>query len=241
MHFADRIHTSTIDYPGHLSCIIYTLGCNLDCSFCHNKNLVTGQVDKIDSFEMIARLQKRRSFLDHVVITGGEPTINVSLPDFCQKIKNLGFKIKLDTNGLRPKMILKLVENNLIDYIAMDLKSAVDRYGQFIDPKLRRSDVSYEHLDSLLNSIRTLRDSGIDHEYRTTATRTSCKQVNFLELKKLLEMMYSNTERLYKPTWYVQHTRQIEDGTLDLYTEEELKIIVERLNGDVSFINIEYR
>lgn len=241
MQFADRIHTSTIDYPGHLSCIIYTLRCNLDCSFCHNKQLVYGEVDKISASEMIARLQKRRSFVDHLVITGGEPTINVALDDFCQKIKNLGFKIKLDTNGLRPKMLQKLVEGHLVDYVAMDLKSSLDRYGRFLDTRLTNLGVSYEHLNFLMSSIRVLRDSDIVHEYRTTPTKLTCQMEDFDNISRMLRMMYENSERLYKPAWYIQYTRQIEDGTLDLYTEEELKIIVDHLKDSGSFVNIQYR
>lgn len=241
MLFADRIHMSTIDFPGHLSYIIYTLGCNLDCSFCHNKKLVTGEVDHIDSAEMISRLQKRKHFGDHVVITGGEPTINASLPDFCQKLKNLGFKIKVDTNGLRPRMLKKLLNEDLVDYVAMDIKSSLHSYGQFLDPRVSNNRKSYDHVEPLVESIQLLRNSSIHHEYRTTATKETCNCNDFNEICRFLRMTYEKSERLYKPTWYVNHTRQIEDGTLDLYTEEELKIIVERLKDSVSFVNIEYR
>lgn len=242
MHFADRIHTSTIDFPGHLSCIIYTLGCNLDCSFCHNKNLVTGEVDQITSAEMIGRLQKRRAFVDHVVITGGEPTINASLPDFCQKLKNLGFKIKVDTNGLRPRMLKKLIGEDLVDYVAMDIKSSLHSYGQFLDPRVsNKSRKSYDHVEPLVESIQLLKNSNVTHEYRTTATKTTCGYTDFEEIARFLRATYEKYERLYKPIWYVNHTRQIEDGTLDLYTEEELKIIVEHLKDMVSFVDIEYR
>lgn len=241
MEFADRIHTSTIDYPGYLSCIIYTLGCNLDCNFCHNKKLVRSDVEKVDSSEMIARLLKRRAFVDRVVITGGEPTINASLEDFCQKIKNFGFKIKLDTNGLRPKMLRRLIENQLVDYVAMDLKSALHKYGHFLDKRLVPFGVSYEHLNFLMESIRVLRDFAVEHEYRTTPTKLTCTLQDFDDILRTLRMMYENSEQSYKPGWYIQTTRQIEDDTLDLYTEEELKIIVDHLKDSGSFVNIQCR
>ena len=241
MEFADLLHTSAIDYPGHLSCIIYTLGCNLDCDFCHNKKLVEGKVDKISSSEMIGRLCKRRSFVDRIVITGGEPTINVSLDDFCQKMKNVGFQIKLDTNGLRPKMLRKLVDQGLVDYVAMDLKSSLRRYGQFLDGRLIPFGVSYEHLNNLMESIRILRDSAVEHEYRTTPTKLTCTLQDFDDILSTLRMMYENSEQSYKPGWYIQTTRQIEDDTLDLYTEEELKIIVDHLKDSGSFVNIRCR
>ena len=241
MYFADCIQTTTIDYPGRLSHIIYTLGCNLDCSFCHNRILVRGATAKVAAGDMLLRLEKRFSFSDHIVITGGEPTINAALDNFCAHLKRIGYKIKLDTNGLRPQMLQKLIDNRSIDYVAMDLKSSLDRYGRFIDSNLTKFGVSYDHLNSLMSSIRVLRDSDIEHENRTTPTKTTCQLEDFDNIRKLLNMMYENSASCYKPTWYIQKTRQIEDGTLDLYTEDELKIIVEHLKDNLSLLDVVYR
>ncbi len=241
MEFANKIQTTTIDWPGHLSCIVYTLGCNLDCDFCHNKTLVRREVETISSKNILDLLEKRRKVYDRIVITGGEPTINAALGDFCQKLHELDFKIKLDTNGLRPMMLQKLVDNHLVDYVAMDLKTSLDRYGRFLDTRLTNFGISYDHLNSLMMSVRILRDSDVEHEYRTTPTKTTCEPVDFTNIKVILDMMYQNSQKLYKPNWFIQLTRQIEDGNLALYTEEELKRIVDRLNDEVSFVNIDFR
>ena len=120
--------STLLDYPGKLATIIFTPGCNLRCRFCHNPEFVLPEElekirhDFIGEEVFFRFLQTRVGFLDGVVICGGEPTIHKDLPEFCQKIKNLGFLVKLDTNGSNPEMLELLLEQKLVDYIAMDIK-----------------------------------------------------------------------------------------------------------------------
>ena len=119
---------SLVDFDGHISSTIFTSGCNFACTFCHNSSLIEGTKEIIKEDEIIDFLFKRRKMLDSICITGGEPTLQKDLPDFISKIKEMGYLVKLDTNGTNPEMVKYLVENNLIDYIAMDIKNTVEKY-----------------------------------------------------------------------------------------------------------------
>ena len=120
---------SLVDYCGYVSCVVFTRGCNFRCPFCHNSSLVNGVApQKIQSEDFFAFLNKRRGLLDGVCITGGEPTLNPDLPDFIRKIKEMGLLVKLDTNGTNPKMLESLISQNLVDYLAMDIKNGKSFY-----------------------------------------------------------------------------------------------------------------
>jgi len=158
--------TSLIDYPGRLSCVIFLSGCNFDCPYCHNPSLVNGKAecpDFLNHDNLYNFLDKRRDFLDGVVISGGEPTIQKNLFRLCESIKELGYSIKLDTNGSRPKDLKRLIEHGLVDYIAMDIKTDPIRYKNLI-----RGD---SNPDDLLSSIVTIMKSAPDYEFRTTCVR----------------------------------------------------------------------
>lgn len=117
---------SLIDYSEKISCVVFLAGCNFTCPYCHNPDLVrwkSASKPPIDENEICAFLESRKGFLDGVVISGGEPTLNDGLPLFLERIKRLGYSVKLDTNGTRPRMIGHLIENGLVDYIAMDIKA----------------------------------------------------------------------------------------------------------------------
>ena len=123
-----------LDFPDHVACTLFTPGCNFKCPFCHNSSLVldlsTCQI--IDEEEIFSFLKKRVGILDGVCITGGEPTLQKDLKDFIRKIKNLGYSVKLDTNGYRPEILKELVEENLLDYVAMDIKNSISKYPKTI-------------------------------------------------------------------------------------------------------------
>lgn len=156
--------TTTIDYPGKIACILYTIGCNFRCPYCHNPELVDETAQEIPLSHIWDFLEKRRGILDGAVITGGEPTLHDDLIDFISKIKDSGYLVKLDTNGTRPAMLKKILQKKLIDYIAMDIKSPVEMYpltvGRAVYP------------DALRQSIRLIMNSGIDYEFRTTVVKT---------------------------------------------------------------------
>ena len=153
---------SLIDYPGRLSAVIFTTGCNFRCAFCHNPSLVVPEkyAEDIDEEAVIQFLEERKKYLGGVVITGGEPTIHSDLPLFIEKIKKMGYSVKLDTNGTNPEMIESLINKRLIDYIAMDIKATLKKY----------SSITCVNLDTekIIKSIKLIKDSKISHEFRTT-------------------------------------------------------------------------
>jgi pyruvate formate lyase activating enzyme len=158
--------SSLIDYPGKVSSVIFCSGCNFDCPYCHNPGLVSGKSscpDQLDMNAVTGFLDQRRNFLDGVVISGGEPTLQPDLVELCRKIKAFGFPVKLDTNGSRPRVLRHLIEADLVDYIAMDLKTDPVLYRSFIKPGCRP--------DPLVDSIALIMDSGVDYEFRTTCVK----------------------------------------------------------------------
>jgi pyruvate formate lyase activating enzyme len=176
MHIKGLRKTCLIDFPPYTSAVIYTAGCNFRCPFCHNGSLVVGHEDTPDLPEdsVLAFLESRKKWLDAVVISGGEPTLHKDLPEFCRKIKQMGFKVKLDTNGTNPDMIRQLLEKGLADYIAMDIKARDSRYAT-----VTGMDVE---LDKITESIRLLKESAIDHEFRTTAVPGLHDETDFEEI-----------------------------------------------------------
>ena len=154
---------TVLDFPQHVACIVFTCGCNFRCPFCHNAALVTHTQDA-ESFseeEIFDYLKKRQGILDGVVITGGEPLIHNDIDVFMQKIKDLGYKIKLDTNGTNPEKLKELVEKGLVDYVAMDVKNCKEKYNQTAGCE----NVNLEKVDK---SIKFLLENNVDYEFRTT-------------------------------------------------------------------------
>jgi pyruvate formate lyase activating enzyme len=154
--------TSLIDYPGAISAVVFSGGCNLRCRFCHNPELATddSSLDTVSDSDILAFLATRKRLLDGVVISGGEPTLRENLPEFCEALKSLGFKVKLDTNGSDPAKVAALLSKNLIDYIALDLKTSPEKY-----PSVTGSSLSF---DSVLSTLDIIRSSSVDYEVRTT-------------------------------------------------------------------------
>jgi pyruvate formate lyase activating enzyme len=155
--------TSLLDYPGKISAIIFTYGCNLRCPYCHNPELVIEEYDIRRSIKKTAIydfLKSRVGKLDAVVVTGGEPLINSDLPVLIKKIKKLGFLVKLDTNGLLPDRLQAIINDGTIDYIAMDVKYPGLEYVK----QSNRKDAE----ETIKRSIRIIMNSGIDYEFRTT-------------------------------------------------------------------------
>jgi pyruvate formate lyase activating enzyme len=152
------------DYPGHVAAIVFTQGCNWRCPYCHNARLLPTDRPKrelIPETYVFDHLSTRRRQLDGLVITGGEPTIQEDLPRFIRRVRRLGLKIKLDTNGSRPGVIRQLLEENLLDYIAMDIKAPLEQYESVI-----RRPVD---ADALQASMELIKNSSVPHEFRTPA------------------------------------------------------------------------
>lgn len=152
--------TTLLDYPDKVSCILFLHGCNFRCGFCHNPELVF--LNKNEDFsegKVLNFLEKRANILEGVCITGGEPLISLDI-EFLRKIKDLGYLIKLDTNGSFPNRLLEILKTRLIDYVAMDIKSSPEKYSGVVGTKVDTSKIE--------ESIRIIHDSGIDYEFRTT-------------------------------------------------------------------------
>lgn len=159
-----------IDYPGKVACMIYTIGCNFRCPYCHNPELVDETVEPLSEEKIFEFLISRKNLIDGVVITGGEPTVHDDLLEFIQKIKSMGFLIKLDSNGTRPKMIKEAIESGLVDYIAMDIKSPLESYSQQV---ARPVDI-----EAIRESISLIMNSSIDYEFRTTVVKQLLSEDN---------------------------------------------------------------
>jgi len=154
--------TSLLDFPGRISSLVFWGGCNLTCPFCHNPPLVLdpGAYPEIDAAEVLSDLAKRKGFIDGVVVSGGEPTMDRGLPIFLREVKALGLDVKLDTNGLAPQLTVGLIEEGLVDYLAIDLKTTPERYHE-----LHHGTVFPEHI---LETVRLCAGAPVELEYRTT-------------------------------------------------------------------------
>ncbi|MBR3290183.1 MAG: anaerobic ribonucleoside-triphosphate reductase activating protein [Clostridia bacterium] len=154
-----------LDFPGRCACTVFTVGCNLRCPFCHNASLVTGQEPSlIDEQEVFSLLQKRKGVLDGVCLTGGEPLLQPDLPDFIRRVRDLGFAVKLDTNGTLPDRLRALLEEGLLDYVAMDIKNAPERYAETVG-------VPGFDVKNIEQSMRILQNGKVPFEFRTTVVR----------------------------------------------------------------------
>ena len=156
---------SLIDYPGKISCVLFLSGCNFDCPYCHNPNLVKGGSTPCFSEEggLYDFLEGRKAFLDGVVITGGEPTLENDLFSLCARIKEMGYPVKLDTNGSRPRVLKKLMDEGLLDYVAMDIKADPFHYAPFV-----KGDY---HPENIFRSIEIIMGSDLPYEFRTTCVK----------------------------------------------------------------------
>lgn len=162
MRIAGLVKSSLIDYPGMIAAVVFTPGCNLRCSYCHNPELLDADSAASSSTqeEILAWLRTRRGLLDAVVVSGGEPTLQPGLAEFMAKIRALGYLVKLDTNGTQPDVLASLIGNGVLDYVAMDIKAPPEKYqlicGVRVEP------------DGLDASINFLLSGRVDYEFRTT-------------------------------------------------------------------------
>ena len=171
--FISGFHKTTLlDYPGCIAAAIFTGGCNFRCPFCHNSGLVQDPFKEglVPEDEVLAFLDKRKKILKGVCITGGEPTLQPDLPDFIGKVRKMGYRVKLDTNGYRPEVLRELLESGLLDYAAMDIKNCPEKYGAaagLIPP----GNAGGFELGKIEESIKLLLDGQIDYEFRTTVVK----------------------------------------------------------------------
>ena len=213
-----------VDYPGHTACLIFTQGCNFRCPFCHNRDLVIGtdNSNKIDEQVLFDYLDKRKGLIDGVCISGGEPLLQKDIKLFIKKIREKGYKIKLDTNGSKPEVLQDLIESNLVDYVAMDVKNIFSKYDETIGCK--------SNLEDIKKSISILKSSNIDYEFRTTIA----KELHSLEdIRGILEYLGNDVK------YYLQNYNECETVLkkgLSSFSDDELLEIKQNL--EINYPNV---
>lgn len=204
--------TTLLDYPGHIAASVFLGGCNFRCPFCQNRELVLRPENQpdINREEIFAFLKKRKGILAGVCITGGEPTLEEGLGKFIKEIKEIGYLIKLDTNGYRPEVIKNLIEKSLVDYIAMDIKNCMERYGETIG--LERINV-----EKIKESAGLIMESGVDYEFRTTVVKELHKEEDILAIGRKIQgakayflQGYQESEGVIAPGFHAYNRKEME-------------------------------
>lgn len=213
--------TSLLDFPEKIAAIVFTMGCNFRCGYCHNPELINGEAKIEEVFEF---LKTRQGKLDGVVITGGEPCLQKDLPEFIKQVKELGFAVKLDTNGSFPEMLEKVLPD--LDYVAMDIKAPLEKYSQIVNVDVDTS--------KILKSIEILKNGGVDYEFRTTVVKS---QLSFEDFEKIGQLIQG------APRYYLQRfeASKILDKSLEnekTYSTEEFERIIDILK---SYVKAEVR
>ncbi len=214
---------SLLDYPDKISAIIFTSGCNFRCGYCHNPELFFSNSEWNEE-KVLEFLKTRQGKLDGVVITGGEPTIHKDLPEFIKKIKALDFLVKLDTNGTNPEMLEDLVQSNLIDYVAMDIKAPLSKYKMItcVEPI------------GVNESIKFLLKGKIPYEFRTTALSSQLLIKDFEEMGKLISGADKYFIQKFVPSKILDNNLLADKG----YTESEIKCIMNILKLYIKSVGI---
>ncbi len=176
-----------LDFPGHVACTVFFAGCDLRCPFCHNAPLVTDidEADGIEYDEFFAFLEKRRGILDGVAITGGEPLLRSDLAEFIARIKSMGYAVKLDTNGTHPERLREILMSGNVDYVAMDVKNSLEKYEKTVGRPI--------DMGKIEGSIRTIIESDVDYEFRTTVVKELHETADFDKIGRML----SGAKRYY--------------------------------------------
>ena len=213
--------TSLLDFPEKIAAIVFTMGCNFRCGYCHNPELINGEAKIEEVFEF---LKTRQGKLDGVVITGGEPCLQKDLPEFIKQVKELGFAVKLETNGSFPEMLEKVLLD--LDYVAMDIKAPLEKYSQIVNVDVDTS--------KILKSIEVLKNGGVDYEFRTTVVKS---QLSFEDFEKIGQLIQG------APRYYLQRfeASKILDKSLEnekTYSTEEFERIIDMLK---SYVKAEVR
>ena len=206
------------DYPNHMSCMIFTQGCNMKCPFCQNSTLIPLDSNSlIPEEEIFEYLNLRKNILDGVIISGGEPTLQRDLKDFITKIKQIGLDVKLDTNGINYNLLKELIEEKKIDYVAMYIKNGLEKYS-------KSSGIENVNTENILKSIELLKQDKVEYEFRTTIFP---KHHDFENILEIIELIGDSK-------YYLQNFK-MSDNVLDRditeFTEEELKLWNKKLEN----------
>ncbi len=218
MNIVGHQKTSFIDYPDKICSVIFAAGCNFRCSYCHNGHIVNKDQDNLDIEEIFDFLRKRKKFLDGVCVSGGEPTLYDDVYDLIYRIKEEGFLIKLDTNGTNPKVLQKLLSENMLDYVAMDIKAPLDKYDWVTASNVDKK--------SIIESINLIKSSNIDYEFRTTVCKGLITREDILDISELIK----GSKRYYIQNFKDTETVLGGEGILHPYEELALLKIVNEIS-----------
>lgn len=226
MKIAGFSKLTLLDYPKVLSCEIFTQGCNFKCPFCQNSLLIPNtDNEEYKEEDILNYLIKRKKILEGIVITGGEPTMQKDLISFIRKVKDIGYKVKLDTNGFRPSVLKELINNHLVDYVAMDIKNSFEKYNI-------TSGIKNIVIDNIKESIKILKNSDIDYEFRTTIIREYHTKEDIM---KILDIVGDSK-------YYIQNfelSENVIDHSLHGFTDYELKEMQKLI--DINYKNVTVR
>ena len=218
MFIAGMQKLTLLDFPGVVACTLFTAGCNFRCPWCHNAGLVLPDEmsdQLLESEEVLSFLEKRKGVLDGVCVTGGEPLLQAELPDFLRRVKGLGYRVKLDTNGSFPERLEALVRENLVDRVAMDIKNGPSRYAETVGRK-------DQDLSAVTASKDFLLSDPVDYEFRTTVVRGLHTEESLLEAADWIAGAKQ---------WFLQQFKDsgnlIHGEGLSAYTDGEMRALLE--------------
>ena len=206
---------SFVDYPGEICAVVFTPFCNFNCSYCHNAHILKNDAPLLDEEAIFEFLEKRRGLLRAVVISGGEPTLQQNLEPFIERVRSLGYLVKLDTNGSKPQVLQSLLSKNLLDYVAMDIKAPLNQYAL-----IARSPVDDA---AIARSISLLQNGAVKHEFRLTFAPQLTPE-DALEAARLVK----GCER-----FYLQQYRPRNESDPAAHSPEEVRQTAERIKNDI--------
>lgn len=218
-----------LDYPGVVACTVFTAGCNFRCPFCHNAMLVLPeQIDNecLTDDEVFGFLKKRRGVLDGVAVTGGEPLLHADMPEFLARVKELGYKIKLDTNGSNPELLSEIIKNKLVDRVAMDIKNAPEEYARTIG--LESFDIA-----PVERSKEILLRGDIDYEFRTTVVKGIHTKESLIGAAKWIE----GAKEYYLQQFKDSGNLILPDG-LEAYDEKQMHALADAVRDYVPTVEV---
>jgi pyruvate formate lyase activating enzyme len=221
-------HFSLIDYPGVPCAVLFTRGCNFRCRYCHNPELVIPEQfgAELPLAEVYGFLRQRQGKLQAVCVTGGEPTLHPDLLDMLRKIKSMDYLVKLDTNGSRPEIVQQVLDDGLVDYVAMDIKAPLEDYQHITGTPVPP--------ERLRQSIATIIGSGIDHEFRTTVVKSLSSED---DLRRIAHAIHGARRYYLQP--FV--SSKLVDPELEdhlSYSREELRMLAKELGTDVRYCGV---
>ena len=208
---------STIDYPNALCTVLFTAGCNMLCQYCHNADLIDFKGKLSDMSELLVLLEKRKKFIDAVCISGGEPCLQNDLYIFIATLKEKGFRVKIDTNGTRPDVLKNVIDDSLVDYIAMDIKAPFADYNRVTGV--------LTNIENIQESIGVIMSSGLDYEFRTTVCRPLIEPEDIIEIADYIK----GAKRYYIQRFKERQSNYKSDNTLVTYNKEELEEIIKQI------------